>query len=86
MIIPTLIIILLIMLLWCLLFYIRNYAVEAERRRVLDAIYLRTLEDIDNGKDYTEVKDRYAVLHNISYKKMLFEFWKPVNSYFKEIN
>ena len=66
----------------CLLFLIRNLLVYNERQRVLKIVSTLARQDIDNGKDW---RARYDLFNNVSYWKMLFHFWKPIKSFYKDI-
>ena len=59
----------------------RNHAVLKERLRVNSIIHELSLKDIKTGKDWSL---RYGFNEDVSYDKMLWQFWKPVKSFYPE--
>jgi hypothetical protein len=53
---------------------IRNNQVFDERRRVIDYIY--------DQYNWRELREKYL---EISYNEMVFKFWKPVESFYKDL-
>ncbi len=66
-----------------LLYLFRNNRVAKERHRIIDLIYALSLEDIKKGKDFNW---RYEEFKTIGYTDMLLAFWKPVSSFYKNMD
>jgi hypothetical protein len=64
-----------------LLFLIRNGLVYKESIRVLDMITKLCKQDINNGKDFLWRYDEYD---KIRYDEMLYKFWRPIKSFYKD--
>jgi len=78
--IVILVLILIVVFSLCMSF--RNFRVYEERIRVLNYASKKAKEAIDKGCDWEkeyEIADRY------SYNEMMYKFWKPVKSFYKDI-
>lgn len=69
-----------ILLLFCIYMMIRNHLVCNEKLRILGIISQLASEDLKNRKEWVW---RYRHFDDISYEKMLFTFWKPLKSFYK---
>lgn len=81
----TITIILLLFMGFYWIFYglgVRNEKVHAELMRVLNIVDSIAKEEIDEGKGFPEW--RYSWFKPHLYDEMLFKFWKPVDSFFKD--
>lgn len=78
--------IIVIFLIFMIYMAFRNHAVCREQIRLCNVIYELNKADIDNGT-YTTAKatGRYEKLEEISYEKMLLNFWRPVKSFKDDI-
>ena len=76
-IIWTIIIIGTIVMLW------RNNKVHKENIRVINIIFDLANKDIENKIDW---KWRYTEFDTVSYTKILFMFWKPIKSFYANLN
>lgn len=66
--------------LWMCVFGIyRNYKVREKLLENLSKVSEACKKDIHDGKDY---RWRYEAFSKISYTKMIFIFWKPLDSFF----
>lgn len=82
-----------IVILWIIcivvLFYIspRNKKVYSERMRVLNLIFDNYYKLLKSGKNVetTYYEDKLKEFDKISYNEMLYKFWKPVKSFYKDI-
>ncbi len=73
------IILLLIVVIW-----IRNDLVHNERHRIITLIYELSLNDLEKTKSDKGLNNwRFELFHTISSAKMVFQFWKPVKSFYK---
>jgi hypothetical protein len=67
----------------CVTYLFRNGKVGKERVRVIDAISELAKEDIREGREF---KWRYDEFNSISYLYMLLIFFKPVDSFYKNMD
>ena len=59
----------------------RAIMVYEERTKILNAIWKLNKKDIENGNEW---KWRYKLFDKISFDKMLYEYWTPVKSFYKD--
>jgi len=75
-----------VIIIFCILAYfsIRSNRVYKERIKILAKIFTLNTQDIDNGKGYDGW--RYREFSKISYNRMWLTFWKPIKSFYKNVN
>lgn len=61
---------------------VRNTQVLHEANRVIDKIHNLNLADINAG-NYLYLSARWRAFDEVSYYQMVFEFWKPVRSFYR---
>lgn len=71
----------LVMLSFSLCMLLRNNAVYKIRMAIIDGMSVGARRDIEQGEDY---KWRYAMFDSVSYKQMLFKFWKNLDSFYQD--
>ena len=60
---------------------IRNYFVFRERMRVIDLVARLNKQDIHLGL-FGRADARFDALREVTYNQMLYQFWKPVKSFY----
>jgi len=66
----------------CVTYYRRSDTVLKERHRVVDIIHKLSEEDIKNDMEW---EWRYKEFESIKYTDMLLPFWRPVESFYKDM-
>jgi len=67
----------------CCVLLIRNELVYREQMRVLAIVSQKTQEDIKNNIYEPDFLWRYREFEKVTYDKMLYQFWKPIKSFYK---
>lgn len=60
---------------------IHNGRVYEHKMQLLDQVSRAAQKDIEEGKPW---RWRYDALESVSYHKMVFMFWKPLDSFYKD--
>lgn len=72
----------LLVLLWLTLMMFRYIKVGNYRRKLIDSIHQLNLQDLE--KDHTYNAVRYKQLYEISYERMFWSFWRPIDSFYDQ--
>lgn len=70
-------------LVWCVIELIRNNRVFKYRITILDRVSVAAKSDLKKDRDYTWRYDAFIV---VNYEKMVFKFWKPLDSFYKDFS
>ena len=73
--------VLMILLVCSLIILARNERVSQYRARLLSQVSRAAKDDIKKDMPW---KWRYDVFDSVSYEQMLFKFWKPLKSFYKD--
>lgn len=71
----------LIVILVSVLLMIRNNQVYKYRMKILDLVFAQAMRDVREGRDPIW---RYDAMRAVSYDRMIWQFWKPLDSFWDE--
>ena len=71
----------LVILICCAYLLYRNQKIYSYRVELLRKISERATEDITNNIDWHW---RYDTFESVSYDEMIYKFWKPLDSFYKD--
>jgi len=71
----------LIVILLSVIVIIRNNQVYKYRMKILDLVFAQAMRDVREGRDPIW---RYDAMRDVSYESMLYQFWKPLDSFWDE--
>lgn len=70
-----------LLVLFCIFILIRNQKVYQYKIKIVEFVYEKSIEDANKGK---ESQWRWEKLDEVSYHEMMYKFWKPLDSFYKD--